>query len=175
VRRGRHGFHSADSQQIVLVRADDAEVLGLGTNTIQLLADGGSDGRISAARTKMAKGIDGPPPHHHKSAPEVFFIIEGALHVLTGQQVVTIGEGDYLLVPPHMPHAFATPEDRGVDMLFIMAGIERFEYFRLGARVLKGQAGLEEILESQDRFDNHFEDSPVWREFRNTGTGGEPD
>jgi quercetin dioxygenase-like cupin family protein len=113
----------------LLVHATDAEVLGLDPNTIQLLADGSSDGAISAVRTRMAKGTEGPPAHYHKGAPEIFFIIEGGLHVLAGEDVVTMREGDYLLVPPQTTHAFCTPDDAGVDMLFLMPGIERFEYF----------------------------------------------
>jgi oxalate decarboxylase/phosphoglucose isomerase-like protein (cupin superfamily) len=96
----------------------------------------------------------------------IFFIIKGALHVLAGQRVVTVGEGDFLLVPPNTAHAFCTPADAGVDMLFVMPGAERFEYFRLGDRIRQGKASQKEILDSQDRFDNHFQDSPVWRQFR---------
>jgi mannose-6-phosphate isomerase-like protein (cupin superfamily) len=157
---------SSDGPPFVLVHANDAEVLGDRPTTIQLLADGGPDGRISVARTRMGKGTEGPPPHHHRGGPELFFIIEGGLHVLAGEEVVTIRDGDYLFVPPHMPHAFATPDDTGVDMLFLMPGIERFEYFRLGDRVRTGEARIEELLESMEGFDNHLEDSPVWREFR---------
>jgi hypothetical protein len=41
-----------------------------------------------------------------------------------------------------MPHAFAAPEGGHADVLIIFApGVkDRFEYFRLGDRVIKGQA-----------------------------------
>jgi mannose-6-phosphate isomerase-like protein (cupin superfamily) len=159
-------FKPDDSQPLVLVRANEAEILGIAPNTIQLLADGGTDGALSAVRTRMAKGTDGPPPHYHERGPEIFFIIEGSMHALAGEQILTVREGDYLLVPPRTTHAFCTPDDIGVDMLFMMPGVERFDYFRLGDRVRKGEASPSEILESQDRFDNHFEDSEIWRQFR---------
>jgi hypothetical protein len=60
-----------------------------------------------------------------------------------------------------------------VDILFLMPGVERFEYFRLGDRIRKGQASPQEILDTQDRFDNHFQDSAVWRQFR-LGTPNRP-
>lgn len=61
-----------------------------------------------------------------------------------------------------MPHAFAAPEGGHADVLIIFApGVkDRFEYFRLGDRVIKGQASPQEILDSQERFDNHFIDAP---------------
>jgi len=146
----------------LLVRASQAETLGVAPTTIQLLADGDPHGGISIARSRLAKGTDGPPPHYHTGSPEIFFIIDGGLHVLCGQQVLTLGTGDYLLVPPNTPHAFATPHDSGVDLLFIMPGVERFAYFRLGDRIARGHASPQELLATQDRFDNHFLKSEIW-------------
>lgn len=33
-------------------------------------------------------------------------------------------------------------------------------------RIRKGEASPQEILNTQDRFDNHFVDSPIWRQAR---------
>ena len=162
-----------DDLQPVLVRAGDAKLLGIAPNTIQLLADGGTTGGVlSAIRSRMSKGTDGPAPHYHAAAPEILFIISGRLHVLFGEQVVTASEGDFLLVPPRMTHAFSTPQDSGVDMLFLMPRVDRFEYFRLVDQVRQGKASPRMILDSQDRFDNHFLNSDVWRQFH-SGSHGE--
>ena len=37
------------------------------------------------------------------------------------------------------------------------------QYFRLAGKLLEGQATIEEILESQERFDNHFLRSDIWQ------------
>jgi quercetin dioxygenase-like cupin family protein len=155
----------------LLVRASQAETLGVAPTTIQLLADGDLQGGISVARSRLAKGTDGPPPHYHATSPEIFFIIDGGLHVLCGQQVLTLGAGDYLLVPPNTPHAFATPHDTAVDLLFIMPGVERFAYFRLGDRIARGHASPKELLATQERFDNHFLKSEIWDAHRHAEGG----
>ena len=147
----------------LIIRAGEAEVLGLPPVTMTLLADG--DSGISTIRTRMAKGTSGPPPHYHSGAPEMFFIIEGGLDVLTGDEVTRVSAGDYLVVPANTRHAFATPDETGVDMLFFMPGVQRFEYFRLADRVRRGEEDPEQVLRTQERFDNHFEDSAVWKEF----------
>jgi mannose-6-phosphate isomerase-like protein (cupin superfamily) len=158
-----------------LVRADEAETLGLAPLTIQLLADGSdTGGAISAMRSRMGRDTDGASPHHHVRAPEIFFIIEGGLCVLTGEEIVTVGAGDFLLVPPQMPHAFRTPADSGADFLFLMPGVDRFEYFRLLDRIRLGQGSPEEILAAQERFDNHFQESAVWSRFLQEGVAPEP-
>jgi mannose-6-phosphate isomerase-like protein (cupin superfamily) len=148
----------------MIIRAAEAEVLALGDIATTLL----TDGAISASRTAMAKGTDGPSPHYHKTSPEAFFIIDGGLQVLVGDTVEELGTGDFLLVPPNTTHAFATPENTGVDMLFLMVGIERFGYFRLLDRIARGEASSQEVLANQDRFDNHFLDSETWRTFRDS-------
>jgi hypothetical protein len=55
-----------------------------------------------------------------------------------------------------------------VLILFAPGAKDRFEYFRLADRVIKGQANPQEILVAQERFDNHFIDSPIWRQARTT-------
>jgi hypothetical protein len=59
-----------------------------------------------------------------------------------------------------------TPADTGVDLLFFMPGVARFEYFRLIGRIRSGEASPQEILDTQERFDNHFQDSAIWQRFR---------
>ena len=149
----------------VLVRADEVECLGTDPNTTRLLVDAdATGGTMNAVRTTLGPGVDGPPPHYHKDSPELFFLVSGALRILAGEEVLTVSEGDFLLVPPYMPHAWGTLADSGADVLIIKApGNNRFEYFRMADRIRRGTARPQEILETQDRFDNHFVDSAVWR------------
>ncbi|WP_345346441.1 cupin domain-containing protein [Actinoallomurus liliacearum] len=152
------------SHEALLVRGAEAEVVGREPSLTRLLADGDStDGTVSAIHTTMGSGVDGPPPHYHAGSAEIFFIIDGGLRVLAGERILVAGKGDLILVPPNTPHAFRTPDDTGVDMLIIKPTAERFDYFRLVDRVIRGEASPTEILENQDRFDNHFVDSPLWR------------
>ncbi|HVW44991.1 MAG TPA: cupin domain-containing protein [Amycolatopsis sp.] len=147
----------------LIIRAGEAEVLGLPPVTMELLADG--DTGISTIRTKMAKGTPGPPPHHHSLAPELFYILDGGLHVLSGDDVMRVSAGDYLVVPAGTRHAFAAPEDTGAEFLFFMPGADRFDYFRLTDKVRRGEESPQRVLETQERFDNYFEDSQVWNDF----------
>ena len=153
----------------VLVRAADAEALGGGATKLWLLADANhTDGAISANRTALGEGANGPAPHYHAGSAEIFFVLGGALDALAGDRIETLGEGDFLVVPRNMPHAFAPPPGSAADVLIVFApGLQdRFEYFRLVDRVSKGHASPQEILDTQERFDNHFLDVPIWREHR---------
>ena len=150
----------------VLTRGADAEQLGEAPNQTWLIADAEhTDGTMNVVRTTLGPGVDGPPPHFHRESPEMFYLLDGALRILAGDRVVTIEQGDYLLVPPMMHHAWGTPMGSGADVLIVKApGNSRFEYFRLGDRIRRGEASPAEVLATAERFDNHFVDNPVWRQ-----------
>lgn len=42
-------------------------------------------------------------------------------------------------------------------------GTSRFHYYRLLDRLHRGQASPQDVTESQERFDDHYVDSPVWQ------------
>ncbi|MBH0780494.1 cupin domain-containing protein [Nocardia bovistercoris] len=151
------------SDRALLVRYDETELLE--TLGVRLYADHDmTGGKMSANRTLLAAGTDGPPPHYHTTSAELFYMLDGRLRVLAGEEVVTIGSGDFLLIPPNTTHAWAAPADASADVLIVFTpGIERFEYFRLVDRIRQGKASPEEVLDTMERFDNHFVDSPLWR------------
>ncbi|WP_293056543.1 cupin domain-containing protein [Mycobacterium sp.] len=94
-------------------------------------------------------------------------VLGGELQVLTDDRIHLAREGDLLFVPPTITHAFAAPTGQSADVLIVLApGVERFDYFRLLARLRDGHATIGELLDSQERFDNHFTDSAIWQQTR---------
>ncbi|WP_327681423.1 cupin domain-containing protein [Kitasatospora sp. NBC_00458] len=149
----------------LLTRAATAETTSDPSSVMTLLADCGTDGSpITSYRSSFAKGAVGAPAHFHTRASELFFVIGGALQVLVEEKVEVLGEGDFLLVPPHTPHAFAAAPGSEADVLFVFTpGMPRFDYLRLLGRVVRGEADPQEIKDSSELYDNHYVDSPVWR------------
>ncbi|MFF5260450.1 cupin domain-containing protein [Actinomadura viridis] len=151
----------------VLVRAAEAETLADGpTSLITLLADSeATGGALTANRATLQKGSPGAPAHFHTRASETFFVLGGSLRVLTGERIHTLGTGDFLLVPPTTPHAFAPAPGHEADVLVLFTpGMPRFDYYRLLERVTKGEATVQDIKDSSELYDNHYVDSPTWRE-----------
>lgn len=148
------------------VRATEATVLADGpTSLITLLADADvTGGALTANRATLHRGSPGAPPHLHTSAAENFFVLDGVLDVLVGEEITTLHRGDLLVVPAGTPHAFAPAAGESADVLVLFTpGIVRFDYYRLLERVYRGEADPAEIAASGERYDNHYVDSPVWR------------
>jgi mannose-6-phosphate isomerase-like protein (cupin superfamily) len=152
----------------VIVRSADAEIVGRAPTTMRLLADASSTGgALSTQRVTLSNGADGAKPHHHTNSAELFFLLDGAAQILSGDQVVTAERGDLLVVPPGVAHAFAAVPGHDADILIVITpGVERFEYFRHLARIASGEQPPESILEVQDLYDNHFQTSTAWENAR---------
>ncbi|MGW7079390.1 cupin domain-containing protein [Streptomyces sp. NPDC054871] len=150
----------------LLTRASEAETSADPSSVMTLLADAdGVGGGFTAYRSTFAEGAVGAPSHFHTKATELFFVISGSLRVLVGDEVTVLNAGDFLAVPPHTPHAFAAAPGCEADVLFIFTpGMARFDYLRLLGSVMRGETDPKAIAESSERFDNHYVDSPVWRE-----------
>jgi quercetin dioxygenase-like cupin family protein len=152
----------------IVVRAADAEVLGIQSVTARLLADSdATGGALSVMRTALGEGANGALPHTHTKSAELFYVLGGSVQILTGETVVKAEEADVAVIPPNMAHAFAAPPGSKAELLIVLApGIERFGYFRLLERLTKGEATLDDLMASQDLYDNHFLDSPAWNAAR---------
>ncbi|MEU8899846.1 cupin domain-containing protein [Nocardia sp. NPDC048505] len=129
-------------------------------------------GAVSTLEVTLTPGADGAAPHFHTKSDELFYVADGELQVLAGDEIVTVGAGGSLVVPKFMPHAFGATPDSSVRLLIaLMPGVERFEYFRLLDRIGKGEAGFEDLAAAQEEFDNHFVDAPAWWAERNAHRG----
>ncbi|MFJ9820544.1 cupin domain-containing protein [Streptomyces sp. NPDC101151] len=148
----------------VIVRDAEAEVVGRAPTTVRLLADSSrTGGALSTQRITLTAGADGAKPHRHDNSAEMFFLLDGAADILSGDDVVTAGPGDLVIVPPGKPHAFAAVPGADADLLIVITpGVERFEYFRHLQRVALGEAAPESLLDVQELYDNHFMRSEAW-------------
>ncbi|ATY12319.1 cupin domain-containing protein [Amycolatopsis sp. AA4] len=148
-----------------LIRAADAEVLSDAPGSlITLLADSAA---TTTNRATLNPGVFGTPAHFHTRAAEFFYVLDGALQVLVGEDLHTLETGDFLAVPPTVPHAFGPAAGSAADVLVVFTpGMARFDYYRLLDRVARGEADPKEIAASSEQYDNHYVDSPRWRQAR---------
>ncbi|NUR62360.1 MAG: cupin domain-containing protein [Catenulispora sp.] len=150
----------------VLIRADEAEhIASLGHF---LLADADvTGGALSSHRVALAAGADSAVPHYHGGSSELFYILDGRLDVLVGDEVQTADTGDLLIVPPGLNHAFGAHAGSTAEALIVITpGVQRFEYFHLVEQTRAGLEPPETLRGMQERFDTFFVDSAVWQEAR---------
>jgi uncharacterized cupin superfamily protein len=48
----------------------------------------------------------GPPLHYHEEQDDTFYVLEGLLTIQAGEEILDLGPGDFLSVPPGTAHTF---------------------------------------------------------------------
>lgn len=157
-------LHLPSFDKSVFVRSADAETVGRAPVQIKLLADSSATGgALSTVRVTLEAGADGAKPHHHNGSSELFYVLEGGLEVLSGNDIIQAQQGDLIVVPPRVQHAFAAAHGKSADLLIVIApGVERFDYFRKLERIAYGKEPPESLKDVQELYDTFFDQSPAW-------------
>jgi quercetin dioxygenase-like cupin family protein len=84
-------------------------------------------GAYTLAEARVPPG-GGPPPHIHGREDEGFFILEGEITFLLGDQRVVARAGSYIQGPRGIPHAFKNESNTTARMLILVtpSGFETF-------------------------------------------------
>jgi quercetin dioxygenase-like cupin family protein len=75
-----------------------------------------SGGTLGVALVTQPPGIATPLHRHHREA-EAFFLLDGTMTYRAGDEVFHLTEGDFIWLPPMLPHAFRVTGDRPVRFL----------------------------------------------------------
>ncbi len=81
-----------------------------------LLTGEDTGGSHSVYEVTAAPGT-GAPPHVHQHDDETFYVLEGELEVLLGNERKRIGPGNSIFLPHGVPHAFCNPGAEPVRFL----------------------------------------------------------
>ncbi|MEA2348863.1 MAG: hypothetical protein QOG62_2650 [Thermoleophilaceae bacterium] len=111
-----------------------------------------TEGRFYMSEAQLEPGVAGPPPHTHQNMVDMFYVLEGTLSVLAGEDWQDLPAGSFAAVPPGNVHTFANRSDEPVRFLNlgVPGGFET--YMREFAEAMNaGQ--LERLPELFERFD----------------------
>lgn len=144
-------------KEIVLEPGAGNQIL-LGTSRVITKATGAdTHEHVSLFEFIQEPGGFGPSPHIHREREELFYVLEGEVDILVGEQVVKCQPGGFVLVPRGMPHTFANRGARRAKLLimFCPAG-QREKYFEALAQLMKDgekpdPQALAELLRQYDQ------------------------
>jgi mannose-6-phosphate isomerase-like protein (cupin superfamily) len=104
-------------ERVVVVPPGEGHRVG----NVEFLARSRDTPRFNLALITIAPHRDGPPHHAHAEEDDSFYIVEGELTFLLGEDELVAGPGTFVLVPPEVTHTFANRGDEPVRMLNIHA------------------------------------------------------
>lgn len=132
-----------------------ASEVGFSTRTARFVAPGSeTNGEFGLFEWRMEAREPGARPHFHKTFSESFYVLEGEVTLLDGDDWIKAGEGDFLYVPANRPHGFRNDSDAPVRMLLLFApGIPRERFFlEIGEAKGLPRAELEAFYARHDQY-----------------------
>jgi mannose-6-phosphate isomerase-like protein (cupin superfamily) len=106
--------YTGDAPGAFLGYARPMESSQLGVN-VRVLAPG---------TVHMPPGGDPEAGHHHRTIEEIYFVLEGEVTVKLGDDVVTLGRHDAVLVPPETPRSLRNDSDAEASLLMVSVKVE---------------------------------------------------
>jgi mannose-6-phosphate isomerase-like protein (cupin superfamily) len=127
----------------VVVRTGEGAAVRWGpAGSIRFLAGADTtDGSFSIVEATEELGSAAPLHVHHGEA-EAFYVVEGTIELICGEQTLIAGAGDFVYTPRDVPHKYTVVgEQRArVLLLFSRPGFEQF-FAEAGAPIDQEPAG----------------------------------
>jgi quercetin dioxygenase-like cupin family protein len=94
--------------------------------------------------------------HIHSRIEEIFYIVEGEFQIRAGDRLLRAKPGDFVLVPPGVPHSFGNSAGGPAKMVLLIspAGVHERYFEELATLLAKpGAPDSQAIAELRQRYD----------------------
>jgi quercetin dioxygenase-like cupin family protein len=143
----------------VILQPGEGPSVQIRTSTCTFKATGkDTNGRFGLFEFVMEPGTEGASSHIHKQLTEMFYVVDGEVELVLGEQRVIAAPGAFMLVPENTPHGFSNSGQTPAKLLIMFCPADsREQYFEGLAELTKNgrQPSREELLELMQRFDQY--------------------
>ena len=149
--------------KIILPKQGRSVIAGKAVYTFKVTGED-SYGKFGLFEVRMDSGY-GIKPHIHKELLEMFFVVEGQVTFLVGDEQVSLERGSIATIPKNKKHAFANASSSNAIMhLMFCPAAKRERYFEGLAEMAKQASApdpqaLRRHWEANDQFP---EEDPNW-------------
>jgi quercetin dioxygenase-like cupin family protein len=120
-------------EKALVVRGTEGEVFG-SANWLFKASGAQTDGQFDFMVGPVGY-LSGPPLHTHTEQYDTFYVLDGVLTVQAGEDLFELRAGDFVTVPPGVPHTFdSVHEDQPVTAINVMTPGGLGEVFAAHAR-----------------------------------------
>ena len=127
------------AQQPTLRNPAEGRTIAVVGDVYRFLATGDDTNGKYAMWEAIVPPGGGPPPHVHSREEEGFYILEGEITFMIGEQRVVATAGMFANMPVGTPHSFKNESSKPAKMLISVApaGLEQM-FFEVGVPVAQG-------------------------------------
>jgi mannose-6-phosphate isomerase-like protein (cupin superfamily) len=115
------------SDTVIVLGPGEGRAYDAGPMHAVFKADGPETGdRYCVSEWWVDPGEEGPGPHSHEENEELFYVVEGTMSFLAGDEWIDAPRGTFLRIPAGTTHDFANRSDAraGALNVFVPGGFE---------------------------------------------------
>jgi mannose-6-phosphate isomerase-like protein (cupin superfamily) len=145
----------------LLAKADEGQ-LAFGSPHVFKAAAHDTAGRFDFIVETFAP-MTGPPLHFHEEQDDTFYVLEGVLTLQAGDEILDLGPGEFISIPPRMAHTFDNLHngDDLVRAINVMTPGGLFPMIEDMARVPPGPEQPDGLMEATRRHGTHIVGPPL--------------
>ncbi len=140
----------------IVLQAGEGKALSLrGTNVAYKAEGERPSGGPTFLEFTAAPGFN-TGDHVHSQIEEIFYVVEGEFNIRVGERVLQAKPGDFILVPPGVPHGFGNSEGVPAKLLLVIspAGVHERYFEELAELLAKpGPPDIQAIGDLRKRYD----------------------
>ena len=144
------------SVEAIIIQAGEGKALSLRGTEVAYKAEGDRPGGGPTFLEFTAAPGFSTGDHVHSRIEEIFYVVEGQFQIRAGDRMLRAGPGDFVLVPPGVPHGFGNPDGGPAKMVLLIspAGVHERYFEELAELLAKpGPADIRAIAELRKRYD----------------------
>ena len=141
----------------VVLEGGGGRALAVGPVRLSVKEDGThTRGTLAIAEFTIPPHAPGPPPHVHRAHEEGFYILEGEIEFVVGEETIQVGVGGWVLAPIGVPHSFRNPGEKSARFLNTFTPDRYIGYFNEIAALsnVSGQPDAAQMAEIMARYDS---------------------
>ncbi|WP_036483188.1 cupin domain-containing protein [Myxosarcina sp. GI1] len=143
----------------IILQPSEGKSVTIGTSTCTFKLTGkDTHGHFGLFEFTLEPETDGASPHIHKEMTETFYVLEGEVELVLGQEKITAVSGTLMNVPENTRHGFSNPSSMPAKMLIMFCPADsREQYFEGLAELTKDgrKPTQKELLELTQKFDQY--------------------
>ncbi|HEX2909659.1 MAG TPA: cupin domain-containing protein [Chloroflexia bacterium] len=140
----------------IVLQAGEGKALSLRGTKVGYKAEGERPGGGPTVLEFTAAPGFSTGDHVHSQIEEIFYVLEGEIDIRAGEQLLRARPGDFILVPPGVPHGFGNSDGEPAKLLLLIspAGVHE-RYFEELAEILAkpGPPDIQAIGDLRKRYD----------------------
>lgn len=122
-----------------------------------LISSNQTEDKVGVYESELEPKTQGAPMHLHRIMDEIFYVIEGELSIVVGEEKIVGRSGEVIFVPKGTPHGFSNRGEKRLKILIIFSpALKREGYFRGLAELTKegvefSSKKFQELMEKYDQ------------------------